>query len=409
MADPWNAFVAHSAPGEGAGLRSGPLAGARLAVKDNISVDGLPFTAGHALFARRVGTETAPAVARLCTAGARVVGVTRTDAGGFGVTTPEVTNPRFPDRIAGGSSGGSAAAVASGQADIGLGTDTGGSARIPAACCGVYGYKPTYGSVPTDGVWPLAPSLDHIGVMAGHLVMLRRSAEALMDAIWSDTVRPRTLRVGMDPENLASCDAPVRRDFETLLQVLKASGVAVQPVHTSPSAQAADVHATLVLAEARRVYARWWPDCQMQLGEAARRALLAASGVDDDAIAHADQARAAICRANARVLTEVDVLLSPTLAVLPPRRAEWTVRINGQDTPTVTALVRQNCLADLTGDPALVMPLRVGSDGPLLSLQLTAARGRDEILFAYAGHLKQMLATSSCRVGAGAAREHQFA
>lgn len=404
MTDPWNAFVAHNAPDEDVGLRSGPLAGARLAVKDNIGVHGLPFTAGHALFARRVGAETAPAVVRLTAAGARVVGVTRTDAGGFGVTTPEVTNPRAADRIAGGSSGGSAAAVAAGQADIGLGTDTGGSVRIPAACCGVYGYKPTYGRVPTEGVWPMAPSFDHVGVMAGHLVTLRRSAEALLGQTWSEEAPPPELRVGVDRDNLAACDAPVRQDFETFLGVLKASGMPVQEVSLPESAYAAEVHGTLVLAEARRVYARWWPDCQMQLGEAARRALLAASRLDDEGIARAQEARIAMSRQAAIALANVDIVLSPTLAVLPPRRGSWTVPVNGHDTPLLSALMRETCLADLTGDPALVLPLRVGSDGPLQSLQLVTAQGRDALLFAYAKSLKRQLARAPSRVGAAAVR-----
>ena len=95
--------------------------------------------------------------------------MTRSDAAGFGVVTPDVKNPVWPDRIAGGSSGGSAAAVAAGLADIGLGTDTGGSTRIPAACCGLFGFKPSHGRIPLDGVWPLAPSFDVVGWMTRDL------------------------------------------------------------------------------------------------------------------------------------------------------------------------------------------------------------------------------------------------
>ena len=94
---------------------------------------------------------------RLRQAGARIVGVTRTDAGGFGVTTPEVENPVAGGRTVGGSSGGSAAAVAAGLADVALGTDTGGSVRIPAACTGLIGFEPTRGRIGNDGVWPLSP------------------------------------------------------------------------------------------------------------------------------------------------------------------------------------------------------------------------------------------------------------
>jgi hypothetical protein len=128
-----------------------------------------PFTAGHPLFADRVSDADASCVQRLRAAGARIVGMTRTDAGGFGVSTPEVENPIAPGRTVGGSSGGSAAAVAAGLADAALGTDTGGSVRIPAACTGLIGLKPTRGRIATDGLWPLAPSLDHVGVIGRDL------------------------------------------------------------------------------------------------------------------------------------------------------------------------------------------------------------------------------------------------
>ncbi len=138
--DRFGAFVAFT-PDAPAG--AGPLAGLRVAVKDNIAVAGLPFTAGHPLFSDRTADTDAPAVRQLRDAGARIVGVTYTDAGGFGVTTPVVKNPAAPGRTVGGSSGGSAAAVAAGLADVALGTDTGGSVRIPAACTGLVGFKPT--------------------------------------------------------------------------------------------------------------------------------------------------------------------------------------------------------------------------------------------------------------------------
>src|SRR5882672_1020705 len=175
--DRFGAFVA-IAPDAGAG--AGPLSALRVAVKDNIAVRGLPFTAGHPLFADRIADGDAWAVRRLRQAGARIVGVTHTDAGGFGVTTPTVANPAAPGKTVGGSSGGSAAAVAAGLADVALGTDTGGSVRIPAACTGLIGFKPTRGRVPTDGLWPLSTSLDHVGVIGRDLDRVAATAEVLL-------------------------------------------------------------------------------------------------------------------------------------------------------------------------------------------------------------------------------------
>ena len=161
-------------------------------------------------------------------AGARIVGVTRTDAGGFGVTTPEVENPVAPGRTVGGSSGGSAAAVAAGLADVALGTDTGGSVRIPAACTGLIGFKPTRGRIATDGVWPLAPSLDHVGVdrarprhrcpNGGSPARPRSSRSA--------TVASGRCALGFDRALLAACDQTVATAFVQVIDALQDRGIA---------------------------------------------------------------------------------------------------------------------------------------------------------------------------------------
>ncbi|HTO49380.1 MAG TPA: amidase, partial [Burkholderiales bacterium] len=145
--------------------------GKRLAVKDLFDTADLVTTYGSILFAEHVPTRTAEAVSLLEAAGYANVGKTNLHEFAFGTTSENehfgsVPNPRAPGRIAGGSSGGSAAALAAGLADAALGTDSGGSIRIPAACCGVVGFKPTWGLVPMDGCFPLAPTYDHAGPMA---------------------------------------------------------------------------------------------------------------------------------------------------------------------------------------------------------------------------------------------------
>lgn len=161
--DPHNAFVdltdeaAAPAPGR-----------PRLAVKDMIAVKGCLQTAGLAARADVRAAADAAAVARFRRAGYAVLGTTRSDGAGFGTMTAAVANPAFPGRAVGGSSGGAAAAVAGGLADIGLGTDTGGSVRIPAAYCGLYALKPTAGAIARTGLAPLAESLDTIGLIAAN-------------------------------------------------------------------------------------------------------------------------------------------------------------------------------------------------------------------------------------------------
>jgi hypothetical protein len=138
------------------GSAAGPLHGVPVAVKDLVDVAGVVTAAGSPKLAGNLAGRDAEVVARLRTAGAVVVGKTRTHEFAYGVVTPGTVNPWNPDRIAGGSSGGSAAAVAAGLVPAAVGSDTAGSIRIPAACCGVVGLKPTWGRVPATGVWPLS-------------------------------------------------------------------------------------------------------------------------------------------------------------------------------------------------------------------------------------------------------------
>jgi aspartyl-tRNA(Asn)/glutamyl-tRNA(Gln) amidotransferase subunit A len=192
-ADPLNAVVTalDEAPGT-----AGPLAGWRLGVKDNVAVAGVRSTRGSAFFAEHVADADAAVVGRLRAAGAGIVATLNMAEFALGVTSQNsvhggVANPWDPSRIPGGSSGGSGAAVAAGLVDAALGTDTGGSVRLPASMCGVTGLRPTYGTVPEDGVFPCCPETDATGPLA------RTAAGAgLLAAVLSgrDPVPPRPRR-----------------------------------------------------------------------------------------------------------------------------------------------------------------------------------------------------------------------
>ena len=158
--------------------------GRPLAVKDLFDTAGLVTTYGSPLFAEHVPEETAPAVTALESAGWGVVGKTNLHEFAFGTTSENphfgvVPNPLAPGRVAGGSSGGNAAALALGAADLALGTDSGGSIRIPAACCGIVGFKPTFGLVSLLGCFPLAPTFDHAGPMARDVEVCERALREL--------------------------------------------------------------------------------------------------------------------------------------------------------------------------------------------------------------------------------------
>lgn len=191
----------------------GPLQGVRLAVKDLIDVEGALTTGGNPDWAAAHGpaARDAPAVARLRAAGARVVGKTVTDELAFSLEgenahhgTPR--NPRAPGRLPGGSSSGSAVAVAAGLADVALGTDTGGSVRVPASFCGTWGMRPTHGRIPLDGVLPFAPSYDTVGWFARDAALLEAAGHALLQ---SEAVArpPLKLRIALDAVAVADTAA----------------------------------------------------------------------------------------------------------------------------------------------------------------------------------------------------------
>lgn len=394
-ADRFHAFVeVRPDPASGAGEQGpGALAGLTIGVKDNIEVRGLPFTAGHPLFEQRRAPRDAAAVTQLRAAGGRILGVTRTDSGGFGVTTPEVVNPMAENLVAGGSSGGSAAAVAAGLVNLGLGTDTGGSVRIPAACTGIFGFKPSWGRVSLDGTWPLAPALDHVGVMARTLELLQHAAEVLVQQPFGQAHSAPV--IGVDAKMIDACDTAVRGGFQRALQRLRDAGLTVRNVDLPAPDVLTRVHGTLVLAQGRDVYSSVWPQHAARLGPAAAHALRAAEALDAGDVQGAwDQARAIKTRA-AQVFEHVDVLLAPTLSIMPPARDQFRVTVRGVEGSVVRLLVQQACLANLCGLPALSAPLLPAPGQPVKqSLQIMAAVGRDALAFDCAQRLAAVF--SSC-------------
>src|SRR5436190_4740553 len=195
-----------------------PPAGVPVAVKDLLDTAGLVTTYGSAIFADHVPARSAEAVMRLEAAGYGVAGKTNLHEFAYGITSQNahygtVPNPHYPGRLAGGSSGGSAAAIAAGDVELALGTDSGGSIRIPAAWCGIVGFKPTFDLVPTDGCFPLAPSYDHVGPMASTL----SGCIELMRALVPDSVpseRPELAELAVGLASLEHADPLVRARVE---------------------------------------------------------------------------------------------------------------------------------------------------------------------------------------------------
>jgi aspartyl-tRNA(Asn)/glutamyl-tRNA(Gln) amidotransferase subunit A len=302
----------------------GRLAGVPLLVKDLIDVEGVPTTCGGQLHAGRAATATAPVVRALEAEGAIVVGKGACDEFAWGVTGQnphygDIVNPRAPDRIAGGSSAGSAAALAAGLVPLALGTDTGGSVRIPAACCGVVGFKPAHGTLPVDGIQPLCPSFDTVGPMAtsagdcalAHAVLRGRPApdpgvEDLVVGVLC--AHPRLGPRGEQPG----------RDGRALAHAARLEALGARVVEVELPVPEADVW-PLFQAEAAATHRATFPAQADAYGPNIRAKLEAAQRVEAEAVA---AARAAIDGWRARAVVEpaVDLLLAPTLGTreLPP-------------------------------------------------------------------------------------------
>jgi Asp-tRNA(Asn)/Glu-tRNA(Gln) amidotransferase A subunit family amidase len=366
---------------------SGPLAGWTVAVKDIISVAGFPLRASSKqrddVPPQRSDASVVDGLRRL---GASIVGITVMHEFAFGVTgvnayagTP--ANPRSPGSLPGGSSSGSASAVAEGSARLGLGTDTGGSVRIPAALCGVVGYKPSYGLYPIDGVFPLAPSLDHVGLLAATVADLRAVHGALG---FPDTATKPPRRVGINEAELEAADTEVAASVGAALRVLERHGAKVTPV-SWPARDMTFATSTLIMfSEAAAVHRSGLQSRGADYGDDIRARLLQGSAIQAWAYAAAIRHRAEIRRRTLDVLAEVDCVLGPTVGVMTPT-------IDDAKSPELAPrLVEFTRLANVAGVPALSIPLP--ADGPV-GLQMTAAD--DSAVLAMGAGVERLLAEGS--------------
>lgn len=369
-----------------AGVTAGPLAGIPVIIKENCDTVGAPSSAGLAFRAdNRPDTDT-PVVARLRQAGAVILGVSVSDPGAFGVRTLDVFHPHDARFTVGGSSGGSAAALASGYCLAAIGTDTGGSIRIPSACCGTVGLKPSYAALPMAGVYPLVPSLDHMGPMANTVADLALIWDALNDN-HSKTAGVKV--VGYDPQWVQDAQAPVANAFWALLECLQSIGVVAKTVALPDLDAISQMHGTIFSVEgAAHHYAHFrrdipnYPKIAQDWFEAAL-----AMPVSDYVTACVQ--RQTFSAYVDRVLNEVDVIITPTLSVLHPRRDTDTLTIGGREHDFTLGLVRQTCLFNHTGHPALAMPLAGEGTKPPPSVQIVGRRHEERRLLDFGQFIEQ--------------------
>jgi amidase len=392
--DPLNAFVPHGCPPiEGAAR--GPLAGLGFAVKDIFDIAGYVTGCGNPDWFRThaPARETAPVVLQLVDAGARMVGKTITEELAYSLQGENVhygtpVNPACPDRIPGGSSSGSASAVAGGAADFALGSDTGGSVRVPAALCGIYGIRPSHGRISLAGVMPLAPSFDTVGWFARDAGMLKRVGEVLLGPDPAE-VAPRRLYLMAD--GFALADEPVREALEPALAALEGMLGKAEPV--APGEGEGGLEALMLrfrTLQAREIWAQhgaWIEATKPRFGpEIAARfawAKTAASAEPGDEALRRERFSLRM----ARLLAGGGVLALPTAPAPAPLKGlagEATQRFRDR-TLSLT------CVAGMARLPQVSLPAG-RAEGCPVGISLVMARGLDGALLTLAERLAAALA-----------------
>lgn len=357
----------------------------RAVVKDNFAIAGLPTSMGSARFARvPPANANAVVVDRLVSEGIAITGRAAMHELAYGVTgrndwsgTP--LNPRWTDRIVGGSSSGCAAAVASGLVDIGIGTDTGGSIRLPAACCGIVGLKPGFGLIDHQGVSPANSTLDCVGPMARDVAGVVQAMAAMVDGFDADHPIDRP-RVGI---LACQADAPVQQAFDAAIGRLDP---APQPVSLTLFDQAFEAGLTIIAAEMWSEFSWLAPEFE-GIGTDVADRLRRAAQIDPASLTQAREIKRAFTAEMDALFAQYDFLVLPTIDSVPPLCAQ-------ADDPLqqlrLTRLVRP---FNVSGHPAITLPT-LTRDGLPVGIQIVSAMGRDGPLCAFARQVEAKIENS---------------
>ncbi|TDD01112.1 amidase [Nonomuraea deserti] len=378
-----------------AGLDRGPLHGIPVAVKDLIDIAGSLTTCGSATSFGSVAERDADVVTRLRDRGAVIVGKTTLHEFAYGATGDRSLhgpsrNPHDPGRISGGSSGGSAVAVASGMVPLSLGTDTAGSVRVPAALCGVVGFKPAYDAISSVGVYALAPTLDHVGLFTGSVEGALLGYQALTDRPMGPLPDDsRSITVGwIRAGDIATCDPRIE---ELARDLLTRAGFAPDLVHGFPGwdrdQPLFEVFSTLQSREAYEVHRHHLEDDRELIDAEVLARLEKGGNVSIPSYEAADEARGELRAIVAELLRTYDVLALPTVPIVAAALGERSVRVGRTDLEVRSALLSLTSPWNMAGVPAISVPAG-RCDGLPVAVQLVAAAGNEHLLFSAAQALE---------------------
>jgi aspartyl-tRNA(Asn)/glutamyl-tRNA(Gln) amidotransferase subunit A len=384
----------------------GPLHGIPLSLKDLIDCQGTPTTAGSLVRKNAMATADAPVTACLREAGAVFVGKTNLHEFAFGTTNEDsgfgpARHPHDPLRSPGGSSGGSAIAVATGMSLGTVGTDTGGSIRIPAAACGIVGLKPEWGQISAAGVVPLSRQLDHVGPLAASVA----DAWMLYNAMREPSARVRTLpetaslkglRFGMPVGYLFDrLDADVEQAIHKTIDLLRRQGATVTEVTLPHAADIATVYLHLVLADAAEYHARTLESQPQDYTPNVRLRLEMARYVLAEDYIRALRGKAIIAAEVDRALQGLDTLICPALAIPAPPIGATTMPVKGGNEAVRTLMLRCTQPFNVSGHPAISLPCGKTPARLPIGLQLVGHKGRTAALVQAALAVEKILDATS--------------
>ena len=374
-----------------AGRYLGTLHGIPISLKDLIDCKGTPTTAGSLVRKDVIADSDAPVTKYLRDAGAVFVGKTNLHEFAFGTTTEDsgfglARNPHDPLRSPGGSSGGSAIAVATGMSLGTVGTDTGGSIRIPAAACGIVGLKPEWGRIPATGVVPLSRQLDHVGPLSASVADAWLLYNAMQEPASRVSTLPETaslkgLRFGRPVGYLFDrLDADVEQTMANTIDVLQRRGATIRDVHLPHAGEIATVYLHLVLADAAAYHARTLESRPQDYTPNVRLRLEMARYVLAEDYIRALRGKAIITKEVDRALRGVDVLICPALSIPAPPIGATTMPVKGGTDAVRTLMLRCTQPFNVSGHPAISLPCGKTPGGMPIGLQLVGPKGRTAAL-----------------------------
>jgi len=371
------------------GRDRGPLHGIPVTIKDILDIKGVATTAASNVREGSIAQRDCPAVAHLRQAGAVFIGKTNLHEFAFGTTNEDsafgpARNPFDPSRSPGGSSGGSAAALAAGIGLATIGTDTGGSIRIPAAACGLVGLKPTLGEVSTEGVVPLSRTMDHVGPLTRSVA----DASLVFHALLGDPAKSPPPPVPLSGLRLAVArkyfcdllDDGVRNEFEAALDRLRKAGAHVDEIEIHHANDIAPIYLSLVLADGAAYHATTLETMPEKYSPAVRLRLEMGRYILAEDYVRALAGREVLTREVDAALGQHDALVLPTLPIPAPVLGASTVEVDGKPESIRNVMLRLTQLFDVTGHPAIAIPMGMTTAGLPTSLQLVGGRQQTDAL-----------------------------